>query len=222
MAVDDLRIDDAKIRAELCRTHERNADARLVSEWNIGSCRIDLAVIRPSYLHGIEIKSACDTLARLSVQAREYGTVFDVCTLVATREHVAKASFLIPEWWGITEVVPSGKLIRARPRRAGKLAALFAEPVIMPGIMLLERRKPGINPSVDVGALAWRLWNAELRAILTNAALITIRRESKWRMVEIVRRNFTLAQFRPLMIHALLTRRDWRRDVAEESPQTVG
>lgn len=221
---DDVRVDDPIIRAELCRTLGRKDGGKIVGEWNIGACRIDLAVIAPSYLHGIEIKSSCDTLSRLSLQAREYGKVFDVCTLVAAREHVAKAAMLIPEWWGVIEAVPSGKLEPRRPR-ARTRSAIFATPTLDagPGVMLLERRKPGINPDIDVAKLAWLLWCRELRAILTDSRLITIRREGKWRMVEIARKNFTLAQFRPLVIAALLARTDWRRDVSiEEGAKSIG
>jgi hypothetical protein len=51
-----------------------------------------------------EIKSARDTLRRLSRQADAFARIADRCVLVAASRHVADASALLPAWWGVIEV----------------------------------------------------------------------------------------------------------------------
>jgi hypothetical protein len=93
---------------------------------NYGSARVDLMVIG-KYLHGFEIKSDRDTLARLPEQIRVYNTVFDLVTLVVENSHLDEALPMVPGWWGI-------KL--AELNREGK-------------ITLLDVRLPKQNPYQD-------------------------------------------------------------------------
>jgi len=76
--------------------------ANVFEEFNVqhGSARIDIALIN-SIMHGYEIKSDCDTLARLPEQINEFNTVFDKLTLVVGKRHLYTAIKLIPDWWGI-------------------------------------------------------------------------------------------------------------------------
>jgi hypothetical protein len=85
--------------------YANDASTRIVEEmgvWN-GSVRVDIAVINGE-LHGLELKSAKDTLGRLRNQADLYNQVFDRITLVADARHIEKAVGMIPEWWGIMSV----------------------------------------------------------------------------------------------------------------------
>lgn len=74
-------------------------DSRIVEEMGVwsGSVRIELAVINGE-LHGFELKSERDTLARLHDQAELYNQVFDRMTLVAANRHYNNAVSKIPNW----------------------------------------------------------------------------------------------------------------------------
>lgn len=83
-------------------------------------------------LHGYEIKGASDSRARLPRQMAAYSQVFDRCTLVTEPRHVAKATPILPAWWGVL-VAEAGAL---REHRA-------AAP------------NPGVDPTILVRFL-WR------------------------------------------------------------------
>jgi len=62
-------------------------------------------------LHGFELKSERDTLARLEDQAELYSQVFDRMTLIIAKRHLEKAVPKIPRWWGIIAAQFQGKAI---------------------------------------------------------------------------------------------------------------
>lgn len=125
------------------------SDSRIVEEMGIwsGSVRIDIAVINGE-LHGFELKSVRDTLARLESQAELYSQVFDRITLVAAQRHVEKAVSKIPRWWGITA------------------AEFEGEKVVLAPVHAAER-----NPNVDPLQLARLLWRSEAVALLERRGL---------------------------------------------------
>jgi hypothetical protein len=170
-------VNDQTIRRKL--RSSLATQGRLVEEWNIGASRIDMAVITPTVLHGFEIKSDVDTLKRLPQQAHDYGTVCDVCTLVAAPKHCQQA--LVPGWWGLTTAQE------------------------IDGQVVLEVFRPaGINPEVSVRSLAQLLWCKELRALLRERGEIGIRRKS--RLVQAVVERIPLGEFRRKMLLILLNR----------------
>ncbi|NVJ06384.1 sce7726 family protein [Myxococcus sp. AM001] len=63
--------------------------------------RVDVVVIDDE-MHGYELKSERDTLTRLPRQVAAYGAALDRATLVVAEGHLAKASALVPEWWGLS------------------------------------------------------------------------------------------------------------------------
>jgi len=75
---------------------------RVISELGLwhGAARIDVVVVN-GVLHGFEIKSDRDTLARLPEQREAYNSVFDKVTLVVGSKHFIDAFKIVPEWWGI-------------------------------------------------------------------------------------------------------------------------
>lgn len=137
------------LRDDLQSRHDLR-DTLLIDELGLcqGNARIDVAVVNGT-LTGYEIKSEADTLYRLPHQALVYSRILDYVTIVASRLHVEKIETLIPEWWGITEVV----------RQNDQLELSVIRPA--------ER-----NPNVDPHALAQLLWRDEALAIL-NALGIT-------------------------------------------------
>ena len=82
--------------------HMGDAETVIFEELGVqhGFSRIDLALVNGE-LHGFELKSDKDTLARLPEQAKSYGRVFDRLTLVVGERHLRGAVDIVPDWWGI-------------------------------------------------------------------------------------------------------------------------
>lgn len=144
---------DADVRrAVLAYLRDRSSETgpvRIVEELGVwsGSARIDVAVVGAD-LHGVEIKSAQDTLKRLDGQVDLYGRVFDRVDLVAAERHLAGALVRIPAWWGVYRAVPDLGGVRLEPVRAG-----------------------GINPSPDPALVSALLWRDEVLAVLRERGL---------------------------------------------------
>lgn len=137
----DVRI--ALRRSDLDR-FANDGESRVVEEMGIfrGEYRIDAAVVN-GHLHGYEIKSARDTLARLPAQAAAYGVVFDFVTLVAAAGHLDRAAALLPPWWGLRLAEPTGTRV-----------------------LLTEVRPATRNLSVDPYHVAQLLWKVEALELL--------------------------------------------------------
>jgi hypothetical protein len=140
---------DRDIRTNLrnqLKSHHDLGDTLLIDELGLcqGNARVDIAVVNGT-LSGYEIKSEADTLYRLPHQAAVYSQILDYITIVASRLHIEKIATLIPEWWGITEVVPENEQLKfdvVRPAHS--------------------------NPSVDPFSLAQLLWRDEVVTILMD------------------------------------------------------
>src|SRR5258706_16387046 len=78
-----------------------NAQTKVIDELGLrhGRARIDIAVIGTS-IHGFELKTDQDSLARLPGQRAIYEDVLDKITLVVAQRHAQRAMVLIPDWWG--------------------------------------------------------------------------------------------------------------------------
>lgn len=98
----DRLIRDVLIK-ELKKHHAKDSTVRIIEELGInhGTARIDIAVVN-GVMHGYEIKSDLDTLARLPEQIIAYNAVFNKVTLVVGWSHLQEAINIIPDWWGIT------------------------------------------------------------------------------------------------------------------------
>jgi hypothetical protein len=114
-----------------------------------GIARVDLAVVNGS-VHGYEIKSEHDTLARLPNQSDIYNQALDFVTIVTGSSHADKVEKLVPSWWGIWTAVQYENDVQLECSR---------EP----------HRNPGVNPF----ALAQLLWREEALQALTDRGLAT-------------------------------------------------
>jgi hypothetical protein len=91
---------DADIRsvlvAELKQRFSDPSHDLILEEFGCKTARIDIAVVNGA-LHGFEIKSDSDSLARLAGQAEQYGRVFDFVTLICVEGYSLQpsGSFLI-------------------------------------------------------------------------------------------------------------------------------
>jgi hypothetical protein len=140
---------DTDIRSVLmCELGQRFPDPShdlILQEFGCNTSRIDVAVVNGS-LHGFEIKSDSDSLARLLGQVEQYGRVFDFVTLICGRKLFSAARQIVPKWWGL----------RVAKIENGVVA-------------LTEIRRPKQNPSQDKAALARMLWKDEaLRCLRRN------------------------------------------------------
>lgn len=178
-------------------------DSRIVEEMGIwsGTVRIDIAVINGE-LHGFELKSERDTLARLTEQAELYSQVFDRMTLVTAKRHLDKAISKIPSWWGITEAYfATGDSVRLKPIKKG------------------ER-----NKDIDPIQLARLLWRPEALAILERRGLSRGYKSRTAdviaaRLAEMLSPNELAAEVR----FVLKSRTDWLgKPVSDEGKMTVG
>lgn len=94
--------DKAIRKALLAWLADADADAIIHEELPIhrGDGRADCVRVGTA-IHGYEIKSEQDSLARLPSQILKYDDVFEFCTIVLTRKHLAAAQRMLPKHWGI-------------------------------------------------------------------------------------------------------------------------
>jgi len=118
---------------------------RIIPELGLwhGAARIDVAVVN-GVLHGFEIKSDRDTLARLPEQMGAYNSVFDKVTLVVGSKHFVDAFKMVPEWWGIETA------------HVGADGSVFFNPI----------REPKNNVQQDRLSIARLLWRREALDLL--------------------------------------------------------
>jgi hypothetical protein len=111
----------AALRVEMEAVHEGDPDTLILEEMGLcqGIARVDVAVVNGS-LHGYEIKSDRDTLARLPAQAEIYNRVFDFVTIVTGRNHERKVADSVPQWWGISIAVPNRTGLKLHTRRRAR------------------------------------------------------------------------------------------------------
>lgn len=124
----------------------------------LGQTRVDVAVVN-CYLHGYEIKSERDNLARLPAQIDLYDRVLDYSTIVCSGRHLERILDLVPGSWGIIQAT-------GRPGQ----------------VTLTSVRDPVINRSPDPLAVAQLLWRAEAAQILTARGEQVKSKETRWEL----------------------------------------
>lgn len=154
------RIGDRDIRGALLATlDQRNqgSDTLVISELSIafGYVKLDVAVLN-GRLHGYEIKSDRDTLARLERQMEWYARVCDRLTIVTTERYLEAVERAVPSWCGI--IVASVEA-----------ATMSLAPV----------QEPSDNPEWDIHALLLLLWQDETQQLARNFGLKVPRQLAK-------------------------------------------
>jgi hypothetical protein len=146
---------DADIREALWQRlkdqHAGDRGAKLFDELGVceGRVRIDVALVNAERLHGFEIKSDQDTLARLDEQQRVYSKVFDQVTIVTHGAHMAHVFERVPAWWGVTQAIGIGSTT----------------------VAFVDRRPPADNPGRDAKSIVQLLWRDEVLAILKRRGI---------------------------------------------------
>ena len=146
MLMNDAHIRSATKQALLAQ-HRGDPETVIFEELGIqhGSLAHRRAVVNGE-LHGFELKSDHDTLARLSEQADSYGRVFDRVTLVVGERHLRHANEVVPDWWGI----------RVAQVELGRLHFSDLKFAI-------------VNPSLDPISVATLLWRDEALLFLEES-----------------------------------------------------
>lgn len=186
-----------QIRAALrgcLETAHFGENALILDELGIGDARADLAVVNGA-IHGYEIKSSADTLARLARQQEAYSNLFDTVTIVATRKHLPNIQSAIPGWWGIVEATASGDAVE-----------------------LLERRNPQQNPSVCILSVAKLLWRSEAISILESIGKARgLRSATRFTICEAIVAALCEADVKKLVRDCLKERKNWRVGAQQKS-----
>jgi hypothetical protein len=176
------------LRAMLDQKHAGDGNTRIVEEMGVwsGSVRIDIAVIN-GQLCGFELKSDCDTLARLPIQADIYSRVFDRINLVVGCRHAEKATQIVPPWWGILLAKENGEQIEIKTRRKGS-----------------------INPSPDPYLIAQLLWRDEALSVLERLGLADGWRSKRVKLIhQRLASELSLTTLKKHVRETLRVRKDW-------------
>ena len=180
------------LKQKLLPSYLKDTESIILDELGLrhGSARVDLVVVN-SILHGFELKSNRDTLARLPNQARIYNSVLDRVTLVVGNRHANKALQIVPEWWGV---------ILADKREHG-------------GIYFSKVREPCNNPSPDILAIAMLLWREEALTLLEEFGEAKgLRYKPRKAIYARITEVADLKQLRARVCQQLKNRTNWRSD----------
>lgn len=183
-----------QIAHELLLKRHAHAEARLLSELRVGSCKADTVIINGTSTV-YEIKTELDTLDRLPRQISAYQDVFDRVCVVSSGPLLARLTAALPRWAGVLELRSDGSIEAVREpqsnmahikpaavfctlRQAEYLAALRAEfgeaPNVPNGIRwrvcrsLFETLPPERAHARMLEALHRRDWNAGKAAFVTE------------------------------------------------------
>jgi len=142
---------DPEIRSALHRKRFRRLksqpDTLVIDELGLAHARsrIDVAVIN-GCIHGYEIKSGKDSLARLARQIGIYSQTLQKVTIVTASSHLGRVLAAVPSWCGVleAELGPKG------------------------GISFNAIRSARSNPDMDPVMMAHLLWRSEVLRVLSR------------------------------------------------------
>lgn len=188
-ATTDLDIRSA-LHAQYLRHAKTSPDTIVIDELGLAHARsrIDVAVIN-GLINGYEIKSARDTLDRLSSQIDVYRYTLQKLTIVAAPNHVTGIVALTPSWCG---------LIEAEYGRRG-------------GMSFNVLRKPVASPDIDPVMVAHLLWRNEVFDLLCGIGYAPkqLRRPRK-QLYEMLCEALTLREITDSIRVFMVHRQAWR------------
>ncbi|OAP20401.1 hypothetical protein A4R44_08825 [Amycolatopsis sp. M39] len=175
------------LRAHLESTRLSGAIIRDELGLCLGDTRVDLAVIGHT-LAGFEIKSDRDRLDRLPGQIDRYSRVLDFATLVCGPRHEAKASAMLPAWWGIWVADDRDGQITFQPIRGASR-----------------------NPSPDPYTVAQLLWRDEAMAALRLRGLHRgLSSATRFRLWERMADTMSIDEIQRTVHAAIMARPGWQ------------
>lgn len=185
---------DFNIRSALHRQHLRHQvlhpGTLVIDELGLAHARsrVDVAVIN-GCIHGYEIKSARDSLNRLSAQLDVYRQTLQKLTIVAASRHLPRILSEVPEWCGVIEALQG-------PRG---------------GIKLHLIRSARLNPNIDPVMLAQLLWKPEVLNLLSRNGYTPkeLRRPRKY-LYEMLCKVLTPQEITNAIRDFMMCRKTWR------------
>lgn len=167
--------------------YHNDGDSRVISEFVLptANARIDIAVIN-GHLHGYEIKSASDTLARLPDQITSYTKIFDFISVVTEGKYYGAIDNIMPPYVGIYVCYSNNKE------------------------RIKEIRAPKLNPYRDGFHIAKLLWKPELIEVLKSNNIPFNSKDSSWNLCILLQKNLSVDEISKLVRHKLKAREDWR------------
>lgn len=197
----DMNTTDQEIRSAFHRKilshHHKSPNTLVIDELGLmhGSNRIDIAVLN-GHLHGYEIKSSQDTLARLPEQIQAYSSCFQKLSIVVDSKHLSGVLDLTPSWIGIIEATK------------GSRGAV--------GFSIV--RKSLFNNDVDLFSLAHFLWRKEAAYILDKKGYdkrtLRLPRQKLYKEISNI---VTEKELIKTIKEFFTVREDWRADESHES-----
>lgn len=181
------------LREQLDRSYKDDSNTMIIEELGLcrGTVRVDIAVVNGTF-KGYEIKSARDTLTRLSAQAATYNRIFDTVTVVVAERHLRSAEAMIPGWWGVQVVTAQESPSSLRIEHA---------------------RVESNNPGVDPCSLVQLLWRDEVLSLLDQRnearSLKSKPRRVLW---DALARTVPLSELKDMVRDCLKSRPQWRAD----------
>ena len=176
-------------RRHLRRQHSQSRTL-IVDELGLAHAqsRIDIAVIN-GCIHGYEIKSSKDNLARLHTQMNVYRKTLHKLTIVTASKHLSKILWEMPDWCGIVcaDKGPRG------------------------GINFRSIKSARSNPEVDPFQLAHLLWKSEVAELLIRLGYKPSElRLPRKRMYRMLCEISTSQQITASIYKAMTSRSEWR------------
>lgn len=185
-------LDDKSIRKELLNYIKeklfKNKDVSIIEELGLlqGDSRIDIAVINGTFW-GFEIKSDSDSLVRLREQVQSYSLLFDRITLVCGEKHLENVFKLVPDWWGVLHITPTGQF---KAIHKGKK-----------------------NPSPKAESLVQLLWKNEALAILKVICIDEkLSNKAKHELWSMITARLSHNKLKKIIYQKIKEREDWRSD----------
>lgn len=178
------------LHAKQLRRVKAHPDTLVIDELGLAHARsrIDVAVIN-GCIHGYEIKSAKDTLGRLTMQIDTYRQTLQKLTIVAAPKHIHGIVAHAPEWCGV----------------------IAAEQGPRGGINFHMLRNAAVNPDIDPVMMAHLLWRDEVIDLLsrTGYAPKDLRRPRR-QLYEILCETMTLREITASIRTFMAQRQAWR------------
>lgn len=175
------------IRKTLLNKYYLDRSSKVVEELDlpVARARIDMAVIN-GHLHGYEIKSSRDTLARLAGQIVAYSKVFDYVTVVTEARYESKLLVTLPEWVGVSRCIEEGEVVQIRACK--------------------------LNVNKEKFYLAKLLWRDELIEVLQTSSIRFRKADRHWTLCEQLAEAVDVDTLSGIVRRTLKSRSNWKSD----------
>lgn len=180
------------LHSKILKEHENLKNAKIIDELKLcqGDAIIDVAVFN-GCINGYEIKSDSDTLERLPKQIEIYNKIFHKMTIVTGEKHIDKVSKMIPDWWGIIEVINGKNKIKS----------------------FSEIKNNGKNNNLEAISLLQLLWKDEIIEFLTSLGIKSgIKNKPKRALWDMIAYNTKIDCIEKFVITKIKSRKGWRVD----------